>query len=158
MLKMKLQFGKKNFKSRCSGRLMKRYDVLKLQGRSMDDKGRNTIRGKFENEVCERIQKKWKSDGTVEEKWNVMKTALCETASSVLGTARKRQADWFRESNDRLRPLIEERNRLHVLWLNTGSDKDKRKFTEARTKTRQAVRETKNAWFQMKALEVERKK
>ena len=31
MLKMKLQFGRKNFKSRCSGRLMEKYDVLKLQ-------------------------------------------------------------------------------------------------------------------------------
>ena len=158
MLKMKLQFGKKNYKSRGSGRLMKRYDVLKLQGRSMDDKGRTTTRGKFENEVCERIQKEWKSDGTVEEKWNVMKTALCETASSVLGTACKRQADWFRESDDDLRPLIEERNRLHASWLNTGSDRDKRKFVKARTKARQAIREAKNAWFQVKALEAERRR
>lgn len=39
---------------------------------------------------------------TVEEKWNVMKTTLCETASSVLGSACKRQADWFRESGDGL--------------------------------------------------------
>ena len=57
MLKIKLQFGRKNFKSRCSGRLMEKYDVLKLQGKSVDDKGRTTTRGKFENEVCERIQK-----------------------------------------------------------------------------------------------------
>ena len=60
MLRMKLQFGRKNFKSRCSGRLMEKYDVLKLQGKSVDDKGRTTTRGKFENEVCERIQKEWK--------------------------------------------------------------------------------------------------
>ena len=42
MLKMKLQFGRKNFKSRCSGGLMEKYDVLKLLGKSMDDKGRTT--------------------------------------------------------------------------------------------------------------------
>ena len=74
----------------------------------------------------------------MEEKWEVMKTALCETSTSVLGTACKRQADWFRESGDGLRPLFEERNRLHALWLNTGSDRDKRKFVKARTKARQA--------------------
>ena len=108
--------------------------------------------------MCERIQKEWKSDGTVEEKWNVMKTALCETASSVLGTACKRQVDSFRESDDDLRPLIEERNRLHASWLNTGSHRDKRKIVKARTKARQAVREGKNAWFQVKALEAERRR
>ena len=124
----------------------------------MDDKGGTTTQGKFENEVCERIQKELKSGGTVEEKWKVMKTALCETAPSVLGTACKRQVDWFRESSDGLRPLFEERNRLHALWLNTGSDNDKRKFVKAHTKARQAVREAKNAWFQMKALEAERRR
>ena len=121
----------------------------------MDDKGRTTTRGTFENEVCERIQKEWKSNGTVEEKWKEMKTALCETATSLLETACKRQADWFRESGDGLRPLFEERSRLHALWLNTGSDRDKRKFVKVRTKARQAVREAKNAWSQMKALEAE---
>ena len=85
-----------------------------------------------------------KNDGTVEEKWKVMKTALCETAASVLGTACNRQEDWFMESGDGLRPLLEERNRLHALWLNTGSDGDKRKFVKACTKARQAVREAKN--------------
>ena len=59
---------------------------------------------------------------------------------------------------ERLRPLFEERNRLHALWLNTGSDRDKRKFVTARTKARQAVREAKNTWFQMKALEAERRR
>ena len=46
---------------------------------------------------------------------------------------------------------------MHALWLNTGSDRDKRRFVKARTKTRQAVRQAKNAWFQMKALEAERR-
>ena len=50
---------------------------------------------------------------------------------------------------ERLRPLFEERNRLHALWMNTGSDRDERKFVKARTKARQAVREAKNAWFLM---------
>lgn len=59
---------------------------------------------------------------------------------------------------ERLRPLFEERNRLHALWMNTGSDRDERKFVKARTKARQAVREAKNAWFLMKTLEAERRR
>ena len=53
----------------------------------------------------------------MEEKWDEMKTALCEAAGSVLGTARRRKADWFEESGSVLRPLTEERGRLQTLWL-----------------------------------------
>ena len=28
----------------------------------------------------------WRCDGSLEEKWSAMKTALCETAGSVLGS------------------------------------------------------------------------
>ena len=85
-----------------------------------------------------------------------MKTALCEAAGSVLGTACRRKADWFEESGSVLRPLIEERGRLQTLWLSTGRERDKKKFVNARRIARQAVREAKNAWFQKKALEAER--
>ena len=85
-----------------------------------------------------------------------MKSALCEGAGSVLGSASKRQADWFRENEVQLRPLFEERSRLYALWLSTGSERDKRKFAGARRAARRAVRMAKNAWFQMKAMDAER--
>ena len=64
---------------------MEKYDVSKLQGKSVDDKGGQQHEGS-------------------------------------------------------LRLLLEVRNRLHALWLNTGSDRDKRKFVNAGTKAGQAVR------------------
>ena len=66
------------------------------------------------------------------------------------------QADWYRESESVLRPLFEERNRLYTLWLSTGLEKDRKKFAEARSVARRAVRESKNAWFQRMAMEAER--
>ena len=47
---------------------------------------------------------------------------------------------------------------MHALWLNTGSGRDRGKFVKTHTKARQAVREAKNAWFQRKALEAERRR
>ena len=100
------------------------------------------------NKVCATMKEAWCSDGTVEEKWEVMKSALCEAAGSILGSANKRQEDWFRENETQLRPLFEERSRLYALWLSTGSERDKRKFARARRAARRAMRMVKNAWFQ----------
>ena len=66
------------------------------------------------------MKEQWNSKGSVEEKWDVMKSALCESASSILGSARKRQADWFRKNEVVLKPLFEESSILHALWLSTG--------------------------------------
>ena len=85
-----------------------------------------------------------------------MKSAVSEAAGSILGSARKRRADWFRENEAVLKPLLEERSRLHALWLSTGSERDRKKFAEARRAARGAVRMAKNAWFQKKASGAER--
>lgn len=148
MLKAKLQIGKKTFRSGSKKDKAGKFDVSKLQGRCTDERGRETTRGKFVNKVCATMKEAWCSDGTVEEKWEVMKSALCEAAGSILGSANKRQADWFRENETQLRPLFEERSRLYALWLSTGSERDKRKFARARRAARRAMRMVKNAWFQ----------
>ena len=145
---MKLQIGKKTFRSGSKKGIARKFDVSKLQGRCTDERGRETTRGKFMNKVCTTMKEAWCSDGTVEEKWEVMKSALCEAAGSILGSASKRQADWFRENEAQLRLLFEERSRLYVLWLSTGSERDKRKFAGARRAARRAMRMVKNAWFQ----------
>ena len=71
---------------------------MKLQGRSEDDEGRNTVRGEFQSKVCEQMKELRKEDGSVEGKWSVIKLALCESAQSVLGLEGKYHSDWFREN------------------------------------------------------------
>ena len=104
------------------------------------------------------MKEQWNSKGSVEEKWDVMKSALCEAASSILGSARKRQADWFRKNEAVLKALFEESSTLHALWLSTGSERDRKMFAGAHRAARRAVRMAKNAWFQKKASEAERGK
>ena len=48
------------------------------------------------------------------------------------------------------------RNRLHTLWLITGTEENRKKYANARRAARRAVRAAKDAWFQHKVLEAER--
>ena len=95
----------------------------------------------------------WAEADSVEKKWNAMKNAMCEVGRSVLGQARRREADWFRESEDVQRPLFEARSSSYTLWLSSGKERDRKKFVVARRVARKAVREVKNKWFQAKAAE-----
>ena len=69
----------KMFHRQRDGPSTKRFDVAKLQGKSVDEKGR--------------VKELWSSQGTMEEKWIAVKSALCDTAQSVLGTEKKQHPD-----------------------------------------------------------------
>ena len=99
------------------------------------------------------MERSWDQAGTAKEKWNVMRDAMCSAARSELGLADRREADWFRESEDVLRPLFEKRNKLSTQWMCSGKSRDKSKLVEARRAVRRTVREVKNQWFQAKAAE-----
>ena len=48
--------------------------------------------------------------------------ALYQGAKTKLRYEDRRQPDWFRESEENLKLLFLERNRLYVLWLSTGKE------------------------------------
>ena len=108
-----------------------------------DVKGRELTKGKFVTGVCDSMKGRWDQLSTAQEKWEVLRSALCDTASSIVGHAHKREADWFRDSEAELRPLFEERSKMHALWLGTGQPRLKRKFMMARRSARKAVRKRK---------------
>ena len=69
---------------------IRKFDMTKLQGRSVDDEGKETTRSVFHITVYERVKELWKGDGSMEEKWESVKAGLCETAESVLGYKTRR--------------------------------------------------------------------
>ena len=97
MVRVRLQFEKKVFRSGCAKSGERKFDVSKLKGRCSDDRGRETTKGRFVSGVFERMRGMWRCDGSLEVKWSAMKTALRETAGSVLGSEGRWQPDWFRE-------------------------------------------------------------
>ena len=75
--------------------------------------------------VDETLRTKWNNDGTIQEKWSTLNCALCVAAGADLGYFNRRQSDWFQDSVTKIRPLIEERNKLYSLWMSTSKERDK---------------------------------
>ena len=82
---------------RCNDRHnMKRWDVAKLQGRNEDEEGAVTDLERFLDYVEEKLGELRDSECSVMDKWNIIKSALCEGAEAVLGHEYKKHPDWFR--------------------------------------------------------------
>ena len=65
---------------------------------------------------------------------------MCEGAEAELGFVKSKQSDWFRDSAAKLTPLLERRNKLYNLWLNTGKERDRYKFAAACSAAWKAIR------------------
>ena len=125
-----------------------RYDVGKL---SHDD----SVSTCYLETVLERFSESWSVNGTLAEKWQVVKDALTSAAGDVLGFSSRHQSDWFADSLGLLQPLLTRRNAAYSKWIGTGNPEDLVVFKRARREAKWAVREAKNRWFQKKAAAVE---
>ena len=78
----------------------KRFDVSKLarKERSADEQHELSRREEFQQQATEKAATNWPEDGTAEDKWQVLQSALLESAETVLGTETRHQPDWFRDS------------------------------------------------------------
>ena len=74
-----------------------RFDV------SNDEAFVNTYCEAYQEEVVVRAQTTWPKDGSAEETWSVIKSALTEAAGSVLGNESR---CWFRVSESILQPAL----------------------------------------------------
>ena len=78
MVRVRLQLGKKVFRSGCAKSGERKFDVSKLtcqscqlsklKGRCRDERGRETTKGRFVSGVFERMCAMWRCDGSLEEK------------------------------------------------------------------------------------------
>ena len=93
----------------------------------MKTQDKESARERYLRSVEEKIKEAWDGTSCVEKKWKALKSALCDGAKEELGYEDRKHPDWFRESAIDLKPLIAVRNRLHVVWLSTGHERDKRK-------------------------------
>lgn len=71
-------------------------DLLLKDGMSLvlvDDNGNETILGRYMRTVEDKLQANWTTDNDIEEKWNVLKSALCKGARLELGYNKKRHPE-----------------------------------------------------------------
>ena len=97
----------------------------------------------------------WEDEGTVEEKWSAIQSALVEAGKEVLGQEGRQHPNWFRESSEILEQLFQRRNLLYTKWLSSGRAVDHQKYLKSRQDARKAVRNAKDTWFKRKADEVQ---
>ena len=83
--------------------------------------------------VLERFSKSWSSvNGTLAEKWQVVKDALTSAAGNVLSYSFHHQPDWFADSLKPLQPLLTCRNAAYSKWVGIGNLEDLVVFKRAR--------------------------
>ena len=107
-LRASVRMAWRDLKKRAGMNEGKRHDVSGLvscQGSDDMSIGR-PLQQEYILEVLERVTSAWPEEGTVEERWEVMRSALLESADELLGCEKSRQPDWFQESADELRPQL----------------------------------------------------
>ena len=57
--------------------------------------------------------------------WPTFKDTVFDTAKSVLGYSKRKQPDWFDESNQEIKDLLAKKRAAHNVWLNDKSSKKK---------------------------------
>ena len=126
-----------------------KFAIAHLTGRAAVS---TTYREQYMDGVATKATETCSEGNSVEEEWSAIRSAMVETAREVLGYEEKyHQPDWFRESEENLGPLFQERNQLYLRWLSTKRTSDHKKFKKARRDARKAMREAKDAWFRKKA-------
>ena len=94
LLRAKLTVGRsRSFRRDCAGASVRRWDVARLQGSSVDAKGRETTRGRYLKRIEEKLLDSWDKDSSVETKWDTLKSVLCGGAEAELGYEDRRQPD-----------------------------------------------------------------
>lgn len=74
LLWMKMRIGKKfSIKHGSKERLVKRFDVAKLQGACEDSQGRELLKVMFVSAVSDTMEQNWDQASTAQEKWKVLR-------------------------------------------------------------------------------------
>ena len=121
----------------------RRFDVAKLARNGRLEEGPSEVpqREVFQQQVADRASAAWPVEGSAEDKWDAMRSALLDSAEAVLGTESRYHPDWFRECADELEPILQRRNKLYSKWLATKRAEDQRRFRQARGEARRLIRD-----------------
>ncbi len=135
--RLKMKIGRKP-SSRRQDEKGKKFDLARLRTVSGGMKGKDTVRDKYAGEVSKRLKEEWCETGTVEEKWEVIKSALCVAATSTLGTSSQKKWTGLRRMLACM-PMLEKTKEAYLKWLDTGNESEQKKLAELRRKVRRAV-------------------
>ena len=154
LLRIKIRVKGKGGYCQLRNKVSKKFAVSRFMSRGGANSGADMYRDAYREHVSSKAVEVWKDEGTVEEKWSAIRSALVEAGKEVLGQERQ-HPDWFRESSEILEPLFQRRDLLYTKWLSSGHAVDHRKYLKSRQDARKAVRNAKDTWFKRKADEAQ---
>ena len=92
----------------------------------------------------------------LETQWSTFKDTVFDTAKSVLGYSKRKQPDWFDESNHEIKDLLAKKRAAHNACLNDKSSQKKHdQYRWLRSQAQSKIRKIKDAWWADKAVELQ---
>ena len=79
-----------------------------------------------------------------DENWKNMKNLLQTTAIETLGPVKRRHHDWFDENDPEIQSLLDEKHKLHLVYLNEKSQANKDRYNNARRSLENRLNEMRN--------------
>ncbi|KAK6995010.1 cytochrome P450 2D20, partial [Biomphalaria glabrata] len=110
---------------------------------------------KIEKSLADAIENCFKStplaESNVDKSWECFKEAIHSTALSILGPSERKHQNWFDENSTEIRKLLDEKHKLHKLYLNNpNSQSTKDAFTNISKNVQKQLRQMQDTWLSKK--------
>ncbi|XP_069984652.1 transposon TX1 uncharacterized 149 kDa protein [Penaeus vannamei] len=87
--------------------------------------------------------------------WDHVSNILLDSATSILGTTKRKHRDWFNEQAPDIHNLLEEKSKAHQAAINNPNATTSTTFAEARSKVQHMTRSMQNEWWLKLAGEIQ---
>ena len=114
-------------------------DHISAVGSSVDDV---VVPSSTQAAYCQALQGhlvEWSIESSIEDKWNLLKSGLVQSAETAVGRARHCQPDWFLDNAGTLEPALVYRNDFYRHWVVSRSRADHEAIAKARQYSRLVV-------------------
>ena len=91
----------------------------------------------------------------VEDSWASFHDTVYTAAHENLGPTQRKHQDWFDENSEEITKLLEEKHRLHRIYLRNKSTANKTAFRNIRSTVQGRLRKMQDSWLNQKANEIQ---
>ena len=125
-----------------------KLDVSKLRN--------SDTRESFTDAITNSLQVMNTDGDDLETQWSTFKDTVFDTAKSVLGYSKRKQPDWFDESNHEIKDLLAKKRAAPNACLNDKSFQKKHdQYSWLRSQAQSKIRKIKDAWWADKVVELQ---
>ncbi len=110
----------------------------------------------FSDTLDSRLENLSADSCNIEDDWAAFRCEVYATSKEILGCTTRKHQDWFDENDIEIQALLDEKHRLHKVYLNdTKSQVKKTAFCNARKQVQFKLRKMKDNWLKNKSKEIQ---